>query len=87
MERWFKLKDRGTSVSTEIIAGITTFFTMVYIVVVNPGILSSTGMDFNGVFIATVLASIVATLIMGLWANYPIVMAPAMGLNAFLHIV
>ncbi|MGF9696767.1 NCS2 family permease [Paenibacillus sp. MABNR03] len=83
MDNWFKLKERGTSVSTEIIAGITTFFTMVYIVIVNPGILSSTGMDFNGVFIATVLASIVATLIMGLWSNYPIVLAPGMGLNAF----
>lgn len=83
MNNWFKLKERGTSVSTEIIAGITTFFTMVYIVIVNPGILSSTGMEFNGVFIATVLASIVATLIMGIWSNYPIVIAPGMGLNAF----
>jgi len=52
MDNWFKLKERGTTVSTEIIAGLTTFFTMVYIVIVNPGILSSTGMDFNGVFIA-----------------------------------
>jgi len=83
MDNWFKLKERGTTVSTEIIAGLTTFFTMVYIVIVNPGILSSTGMDFNGVFIATILASIVATLIMGLWSNYPIVLAPGMGLNAF----
>ncbi|PYE48071.1 NCS2 family permease [Paenibacillus barcinonensis] len=83
MDNWFKLKERGTTVSTEIIAGITTFFTMVYIVVVNPGILSGTGMSFNGVFIATILASIVATLIMGLWSNYPIVIAPGMGLNAF----
>nr|WP_154959127.1 NCS2 family permease [Paenibacillus xylanexedens] len=83
MDNWFKLKERGTTVSTEIIAGITTFFTMVYIVIVNPGILSGTGMSFNGVFIATILASIVATLIMGLWSNYPIVIAPGMGLNAF----
>ncbi|MGQ8872213.1 NCS2 family permease [Paenibacillus sp. TSA_86.1] len=83
MDNWFKLKERGTNVSTEIIAGITTFFTMVYIVIVNPGILSGTGMSFNGVFIATILASIVATLIMGLWSNYPIVIAPGMGLNAF----
>lgn len=87
MDNWFKLKERGTSFSTEIIAGVTTFFTMVYIVIVNPGILSSTGMDFNGVFIATVLASIVATLIMGIGSNYPIVIAPGMGLNAFLPIV
>ncbi|WP_411342715.1 NCS2 family permease [Paenibacillus sp. WLX1005] len=83
MDNWFKLKERGTTISTEIIAGLTTFFTMVYIVIVNPGILSSTGMDFNGVFIATIIASIVATLIMGLWSNYPIVLAPGMGLNAF----
>lgn len=83
MDNWFKLKERGTTVSTEIIAGITTFFTMVYIVIVNPGILSGTGMSFNGVFIATILASIVATLIMGLWSNYPIIIAPGMGLNAF----
>ncbi|PZD95329.1 NCS2 family permease [Paenibacillus sambharensis] len=83
MDRWFALKERGTSVGTEMLAGITTFFTMVYIVIVNPGILSQAGLDFNGVFIATVLASIVGTLIMGLWANYPIVIAPGMGLNAY----
>lgn len=83
MERLFKLKERGTSISTEVIAGVTTFLTMVYIVIVNPGILKTTGMDFHGVFVATVLASIVATLIMGLFANYPIVIAPGMGLNAY----
>ncbi|MBA2942881.1 NCS2 family permease [Paenibacillus sp. CGMCC 1.16610] len=79
----FKLKERGTTVPTELMAGVTTFLTMVYIVIVNPGILSKAGMDFHGVFIATVLASIVATLIMGLFANYPIVLAPGMGLNAY----
>ncbi|PZE19833.1 NCS2 family permease [Paenibacillus xerothermodurans] len=83
MDSFFKLKERGTSVSTEIMAGVTTFLTMVYIVIVNPGILSQAGMDFQGVFIATVLASILATLIMGLFSNYPIVLAPGMGLNAF----
>jgi AGZA family xanthine/uracil permease-like MFS transporter len=83
MESWFRLKERGTSLSTEVLAGVTTFFTMVYIVVVNPGILSQAGMDFNGVFVATVLASIIGTLIMGLAANYPIVIAPGMGLNAY----
>ncbi|MFB9324722.1 NCS2 family permease [Paenibacillus aurantiacus] len=83
MERWFKLKERSTTPGMEVLAGITTFFTMVYIVIVNPGILSQAGMDFHGVFIATVLASIVATLIMGLGANYPIVIAPGMGLNAY----
>lgn len=83
MNGLFKLKERGTTVSTELMAGVTTFLTMVYIVIVNPGILSQAGMDFNGVFIATVLASIVGTLIMGLFSNYPIVIAPGMGLNAY----
>ncbi|SEO34065.1 NCS2 family permease [Paenibacillus sp. OV219] len=83
MDKLFKLKERGTTVGTEVIAGITTFLTMVYIVIVNPGILSEAGMDFHGVFIATVLASVTATLIMGLFSNYPIVLAPGMGLNAY----
>ncbi|MBP3965374.1 NCS2 family permease [Paenibacillus lignilyticus] len=83
MDKLFKLQERGTTVSTEVMAGITTFLTMVYIVIVNPGILSEAGMDFHGVFIATVLASIVATLIMGVFSNYPIVIAPGMGLNAY----
>ncbi|MFC5450855.1 NCS2 family permease [Paenibacillus aestuarii] len=83
MESIFKLKERGTTVSTEIMAGVTTFLTMVYIVIVNPGILSKAGMDFHGVFIATVLASITATLIIGFFSNYPIVIAPGMGLNAY----
>lgn len=79
----FKLRERETTVATECMAGATTFLTMVYIVIVNPAILSSTGMDFNGVFMATVLASIIATLIMGLAANYPIAIAPGMGMNAY----
>ncbi|GMK38637.1 guanine/hypoxanthine permease PbuO [Paenibacillus sp. CCS19] len=83
MERWFKLQERGTTVSTELLAGVTTFLTMVYIVIVNPGILSESGMDFHGVFVATVLASILATIIMGIAANYPIAIAPGMGLNAY----
>ncbi|MDQ6419752.1 NCS2 family permease [Paenibacillus sp. LHD-117] len=83
MEKWFRLTERGTTVPTELIAGVTTFFTMVYIVIVNPGILGEAGMDFHGVFVATVLASIVGTLIMGLASNYPIVIAPGMGLNAY----
>ncbi|MGL5514765.1 MAG: NCS2 family permease, partial [Sporomusa sp.] len=80
---WFKLKEHGTNVTTEIIAGITTFLTMVYIVVVNPAILSAAGMDFNGVFMATAITSIIAMLIMGIFANYPIAIAPGMGMNAF----
>lgn len=83
MDKWFALRERGTSRGTEVLAGFTTFFTMVYIVIVNPGILSQAGMDFQGVFIATVLASMVGTLIMGLASNYPIVIAPGMGLNAY----
>lgn len=71
MESWFKFKERSTSIRTELLAGITTFFTMVYIVIVNPGILSQAGMDFNGVFVATVLASIIGTLIMGLLDAIP----------------
>jgi AGZA family xanthine/uracil permease-like MFS transporter len=83
MNSWFKLEERGTTVSTEIMAGITTFLTMVYIVIVNPAILHIAGMDFNGVFMATIIASAIATLIMGIFANYPIAIAPGMGMNAY----
>ncbi|SDX22493.1 putative MFS transporter, AGZA family, xanthine/uracil permease [Marininema mesophilum] len=83
MERLFGLSDRGTNISREILAGLTTFLTMVYIVVVNPSILKKAGMDFGAVFVATVLASVLSTLIMGLFANYPIAIAPGMGLNAY----
>ena len=83
MEKFFKLKEHNTNVRTEVIAGITTFMTMGYILVVNPGILSTTGMPFDAVFTATVLSSIVATLVMALYANYPFALAPGMGLNAF----
>lgn len=83
VNEWFKFKERGTDVTTEIIAGLTTFVTMLYIVIVNPAILSKTGMDFNGVFIATIAATMIATLIMGVFANCPIALAPGMGLNAY----
>ncbi|MFS8514661.1 MAG: NCS2 family permease, partial [Planifilum fulgidum] len=79
----FGLKERGTTVRTEILAGMTTFLTMAYIVVVNPAILEQAGMDFGAVFVATVFASVIGTLIMGLFANYPIAIAPGMGLNAY----
>ncbi|MBB3140640.1 NCS2 family permease [Halomonas organivorans] len=79
----FKLAEHGTDVKTEVIAGITTFLTMAYIIFVNPSILSESGMDYGAVFVATCLASAVGCLIMGLWANYPIALAPGMGLNAF----
>lgn len=83
MEKYFKLKENKTDAKTEILAGITTFMTMVYILAVNPGMLSETGMDFGGVFTATALSAGVATLIMALYAKYPFALAPGMGLNAF----
>ncbi|SFM38744.1 NCS2 family permease [Marinobacter zhejiangensis] len=83
LERLFQLKAHGTDVRKEVIAGITTFLTMAYIIVVNPSILEGAGMDFGAVFVATCLAAAIGTLIMGLWANYPIALAPGMGLNAF----
>jgi adenine/guanine/hypoxanthine permease len=79
----FKLAENNTNVKTEIIAGITTFLTMVYIVVVNPIILSDAGVPFNQVFTATIIATIIGTLWMALSANYPIAIAPGMGLNAY----
>ena len=83
MNEWFKFKERGTTLSTEVMAGLTTFITMVYITIVNPAILSKTGMDFNGVFVATIIATMVGTLIMGVFANLPIAIAPGMGMNAY----
>ncbi len=83
LERQFKLKEHNTDVRTEVLAGITTFMTMAYILVVNPDILSQAGMDKGGVFTATALSSIIATLIMAFYANYPFALAPGMGLNAF----
>ncbi|HOS30679.1 MAG TPA: NCS2 family permease [Treponemataceae bacterium] len=83
MEKLFKLQEHGTTVRKEIIAGITTFLTMAYILAVNPGMLSATGMSAGGVFSATVIASAIATLAMAFMANLPIALAPGMGLNAF----
>ena len=83
MEKFFKLKESGTTVSTEIMAGLTTFFAMSYIIVVNPSILSESGMEWGAVFLATIIASIIGTLVMGLVANVPYAQAPGMGLNAF----
>ena len=83
MENFFKLKEHNTDVKTEILAGITTFMTMAYILAVNPLVLSETGMDKGGVFTATALSAVIATLIMALYAKYPFALAPGMGLNAF----
>ena len=82
-ERLFKLSEHGTSVRTELLAGLTTFLTMSYIVFVNPAILGTTGMDPGAVFVATCLAAALGSAVMGLAANFPVGMAPGMGLNAF----
>ncbi len=81
--RYFGLKEQGTDIRTEFIAGLTTFLTMVYIVFVNPAILGKTGMDTGAVFVATCVAAAVSTMVMALYANYPIALAPGMGINAF----
>ena len=83
LEKVFKLRENGTDVKTEVIAGITTFMTMAYILAVNPSILSATGMDSGAVFTATALAAFIGTLLMAIFANYPFALAPGMGLNAY----
>ena len=83
MEIFFKLKENGTNLRTEFLAGLTTFFTMAYIILVIPDILSQSGMPWGAVFLATIIASVIGTLVMGLVANVPYALAPGMGLNAF----
>src|SRR5205823_11748749 len=83
LQRQFDLAAAHTSVRTEFLAGVTTFLTMVYIVFVNPLILGNAGMDKGAVFVATCVAAAISTLVMALYANYPIALAPGMGLNAF----
>lgn len=83
IEKLFKLEEHGTTVRTELVAGLTTFLTMAYIVFVNPSILGDAGMPKDAVFVATCLIAALGTLIMGLYANYPIALAPGMGLNAY----
>ncbi len=83
LEKWFHLSENHTDVKTEVMAGITTFMTMAYILAVNPSILSASGMDSGAVFTATALAALVATLLMAALSNYPFVLAPGMGLNAY----
>nr|WP_255724739.1 NCS2 family permease [Shimazuella soli] len=84
---FFKLEEHKTNIRTEILAGVTTFFAMAYIILVNPSFLSKTGMDFGAVFVATCLASALGSLLMGVIANYPIALAPGMGLNAYFTFV
>ncbi|NMB43044.1 MAG: NCS2 family permease [Clostridiales bacterium] len=83
MEKFFKLKENNTTISTEIMSGLTTFFAMAYIIIVNPQILTDSGMPHGAVFLATIIASAVGTLFMGFFANVPYALAPGMGLNAF----
>jgi AGZA family xanthine/uracil permease-like MFS transporter len=83
LERWFKLSSHNTSLKTEFIAGLTTFVTMSYIMFLNPIIMSKSGMPFDGLFLATCLGAAIASIIMGMYANWPVGLAPGMGLNAF----
>jgi AGZA family xanthine/uracil permease-like MFS transporter len=83
LDSFFKLKENDTNVKTEVMAGITTFMTMAYILIVNPSILSATGMDFNALITATALAAAIGTFFMAIFANYPFALAPGMGLNAY----
>ncbi|HXN65303.1 MAG TPA: NCS2 family permease [Candidatus Acidoferrales bacterium] len=83
LERWFKFAENGTNARQELLGGLTTFMTMSYIIVVNPRILAEAGMPIDGVLFATCVSAAVATLVMGLWANYPIALAPGMSLNAY----
>lgn len=83
LDQYFGISAKGSTVRTEFLAGLATFLTMAYIIVVNPAILSKAGLDFGSVFVATIIAAIIGSAIMGFWANWPVAMAPGMGLNAF----
>lgn len=76
LKSYFKLPQHNTTITTEITAGLATFLTMAYIIVINPAILAEAGMDFEAVFVATILAAVLGTAIMGLWANWPVALAP-----------
>lgn len=84
LEKMFKLKENNTSFRTEVVAGLTTFMAMAYILAVNPNILSATGMNSDAILLATALASFVGCMAMALLANYPFALAPGMGLNAYI---
>lgn len=83
LDDYFGVSEHGSTIRTELLAGLATFLTMAYIIVVNPAILSDSGMDFGAVFVATIFAAVIGTSIMGIWAGWPVAMAPGMGLNAF----
>ncbi len=83
LEKLFKLKEHGTDVRTELLAGLTTFLTMAYIIFVNPTMLANTGMDKGAGYVATCLAAMIGCFVMGFFASYPVAQSPGMGLNAF----
>ena len=83
LDRIFHLRENDTTIRRELLGGLTTFMTMAYVVVVNPRILAEAGMPVEGVLFATCISAAIATLIMGIWANYPIALAPGMSLNAY----
>ena len=83
VERLFRIRERGSSIQTELVAGLTTFVTMAYIIFVNPSIMADAGIPKEAAFVATIYATVLGNLLMGLWVNYPIALAPGMGLNAF----
>ena len=83
LDQHFGVTAKGSTLRTEFLAGFATFLTMAYIIVVNPAILSTAGLDFGAVFVATIIAAMVGSAIMGFWANWPVALAPGMGLNAF----
>jgi adenine/guanine/hypoxanthine permease len=85
-DRYFELSLRGTSIRTEILAGISTYLSLAYIFIVNPAILSQAGMDVSAVLFATVVASSLSTLAMGVWARLPFALAPGLEMNGFLHL-
>lgn len=87
LDRYFGFSAAGSSLRTEVLAGVTTYLTMAYIIFVNPAILSGAGMDFGAVFVATCLAAAISSAIMGIYANYPVALAPGMGLNAYFAFV
>ncbi|MBA4502487.1 NCS2 family permease [Marinobacterium marinum] len=86
LDKLFKLSEHQTNIKTEVIAGLTTFLTMAYVIFINPSMLSASGMDSGAVFVATCLAAAIGCFVMGFWANYPIALAPGMGLNAFFSV-
>ena len=83
LEKLFKLKESNTNIQTELLAGFTTFITMAYIIFVNPQMMSSTGMDLGASFVGTCVAAAIACIAMGFYSNWPVGLAPGMGLNAF----